>query len=112
LNSRQIQEKIDELKAMPVNYDELGSVWLKLTLERYKKELLIFYKDVLLSDVQLQKLAQIYTNNYKASLTQEKYNLQLNELHKSSVEIVLKELEKQKYNAQMFEMINGIDVWH
>ena len=105
---------------IPVSYthldvyksQELGPAWLKLTIERYRKELVIFYKDVLLSDVQLQKLAEIYTNNYKASLTQEEYNLQLNALHKSSVEIVLKELEKQKYDAQQFEMINGIDVWN
>lgn len=112
MSSRQYQEKIDELRAMLPNYEEIGVVWLKLISESYRKSLEIIYKDVLLSNEQMQNLVEIRTTKYKNSLTQEEYNIQLNELHTKSVETVIVELEKRKHQAIMTEMIQGIDVWN
>lgn len=112
MNSRKYQEKIDELILMQPNYIQLEKLWFKTKFEVKKREIEIIYKDAQLTTEQIDILTTIFVKKYKESLTDELFEKQLNEIHKTSIDMVITELVKLRDSARMTEMINGIDVWN
>lgn len=89
---------IEEAKAAPKNYDELGVLWIKLTNSRVLEKLRIKYADLGLTDEQYERMSKIEVEAYRHSLTEENYRAQLDELHQASIEAAVAQLEYERDN--------------
>jgi hypothetical protein len=91
-------QAIENLNNAAPKYDELEKLWKK----KLSDDLLFIinkeYKKLELSEDQKNQMVAIDLDSYRASLTDESFKNQLNELHKQSVDAAKKQLEFERDN--------------
>ena len=93
MSKAQYLQAIEKLKSMPPDYETLSTVWWKFYYDEIYPQIKLQYRDVGLTDEQIDKLVQLYVNEHKTSLSDEEFKAQLNRIHQLIIENGIKEME-------------------
>lgn len=95
MDMAQYLQAIAKLKTMPPDYDSLSIVWWKHQYDGLFIQITNLYNSVGLNENQIVKMVELNVNKYKASLTEEEYKIQLNQIHQLIIDNGIKEMEKK-----------------
>lgn len=93
-------QAINDVKNSQIDYAELEKLWYKIIRDKLTSITKESYKEVNLSDEQLNKMVSLDTNSYRSKFTDEQFKTQLEALHKGNVNAAVQQLEFERDNPE------------
>lgn len=96
--AEQLAEHVRKIRAAQPDYESLAAEWRSVIADRMKRFIDSEYADIGITNEQRDKMASRDVDLYRKSLSDEAFKAQLDDLHKLSVEVLIRQLEFERDN--------------